>query len=349
MRHVIKLAAATTIVALTACTPTPAGPPEFTWTEQQSGVDLSMRGLAVVDAQTVWVGSPEGTVLRTVDGGDTWTHTQIAGAETLDLRSAHAFDDQHALFITAGAPARLYVTRDGGENFDLVLEDPSEAAFFDTLEFWDDQHGIAFSDPIDGAFHILLTNDGGVTWSLATGLPAPLDGEAGFAASDTSIAVAPGGAAWIGMGGAETARVLHTEDYGSSWTVHDTPMAAGSGGAGIFSLSWSQDRLVAVGGNYTEPDEPRLAAFWSDDRGQTWHIPATGTGGYRSAVTHIPGQVGYLLAVGTNGTDISADGGASWQPVSDAGFNAIRFADDGSVGWAVGSNGTISRIDVSGG
>lgn len=350
MKNMIKMAAATTLAAtLTACSPTPSGPPELSWIEQQSGVDLSLRGLAVVDAQTVWVGSPEGTVLRTTDGGDTWTHSQIPGAEALDLRSVHAFDDQHALFFTAGAPARLYVTRDGGQNYDLVLEDPSDAAFFDSLEFWDAEHGMAFSDPVEGNFHILLTNDGGVTWTLATGLPAPLEGEAGFAASDTSIAVAPGGFAWIGTGGGATARVLHTEDFGASWTVYDTPMAAGSGGAGIFSLSWSQGRLVAVGGNYTEPDEPRLAAFWSDDRGETWRIPATGTGGYRSAVTHLPGQAGYLLAVGTSGTDISIDGGESWQAVSDTGFNAVRFADDGRVGWAVGSNGAISRIEITGG
>ena len=331
-------------LVLMSCSPTSNAPPEFIWIEQDSTVDLSLRGLAVVDSNTVWIGGPEGTVLKTINGGETWTRNSIPGAENLDLRSVHGFDENHALFFTAGSPARLYVTHDGGQNFETVYEDPSETAFFDSLEFWDDQNGIAFSDPVDGQFHILLTSDGGHTWSSAENLPLPLEGEAGFAASDTSIAVAPGGTAWIGTGGAETARMLHTEDWGQTWQAHETPLAAGTGGSGIFSVTYSLDRLISIGGNYTDPDRMDDVAAWSDDRGEIWHTPDIGPSGYRSAVTNIPGHSGYLITVGPNGTDLSTDNAETWERISETGFHAIAFSPDGQAGWAIGSEGRISKI-----
>ncbi len=331
---------------LTACFGVTAAPEQLGWTPQVSGVDLNLRGLAVVDANIVWIGSPQGTVLRTVNGGKTWTHTRIPAAASLDLRSVHAFDDQHALFFTAGSPAQLFVTFDGAQSFKLVYEDVSAAAFFDSLEFWDDQRGLAFSDPVDGQFHILLTSDGGQSWRPVDKVPHPLIGEAGFAASDTSIAVAPGGLAWIGTGGGLTARVLHTLDWGKSWVVYDTPLAAGTREAGVFSVVFNQRYLIAVGGNHTKADEGLLAAAWSFDQGKSWTIPAGGVSGFRSAVAAIPSKAGHLIAVGTNGVDMSYDHGDNWFRSSDTGFNAIAFSSDGTVGWAVGSEGRISQIDV---
>jgi len=333
-------------LVLMSCSPTQNVMPEIVWTPQDSTVDLSLRGLAVVDSDVVWIGGPDGTVLRTINGGETWTASSIQGAENLDLRSVHGFDENHALFFTAGSPAILYVTRDGGRTFESVYEDASSAAFFDTLEFWDDQNGIAFSDPIDGQFHILLTTDGGETWVRAENLPLPFEGEAGFAASDTSIAVAPGGAAWIGTGGAETARILHTEDWGQTWVAHDTPLIAGSGGSGIFSVTFSQDRLIAVGGNYTEVDQTDSVSAWSDDRGESWTIPTVGPSGYRSAVSLIASHNGQLISVGPNGTDFSLDNGENWARISETGFHAIAFSPQGNIGWAVGSDGRISKITI---
>jgi photosystem II stability/assembly factor-like uncharacterized protein len=319
----------------------------ISWAEQQSGTDLSLRGLSLVDASTIWVGAPEGHVLRSLDGGQNWRHTIIPGAELLDLRSVHAFDRERALLFTAGTPAQLYSTDDGGQNYALVYEDPSNEAFFDSLAFWDDQNGIAFSDPVGGAFHILLTQNGGQNWSAADNLPVPLDGEAGFAASDTSIALASAGRVWIGTGGAQIARVLFSGDWGQSWQVFDTPLASGSSGAGIFSLAAANNRLFAVGGNYTDEDVIDGVMAWSDDDGRTWTTPSIGPSGYRSAIAAIPGLAGYLVAVGPNGADLSRDNGESWHRISETGYHAVAFADDGRSGFATGSDGRIAKILVS--
>lgn len=333
--------------ALAACAPQGERSPSFTATQQHSGVGDSLRGLSVVDAQTVWIGAPDGQVLRTVDGGNTWQISHIPGAEGLDLRSAHGFDADRALFFTAGQPARLYLTEDGGETFSTVWEDETGAAFFDALTFWNPLEGLAFSDPVDGGFLVLLTFDGGRSWRRAEGLPEPLEGEAGFAASDTSIAVSNDGCAYIGTGGAQTARILRGCGYGAAWDAVETPLAAGAAGAGVFSLTWTGDRLVAAGGNYEAPDQAEGVLAWSRNHGESWAEPLEPPRGYRSAVAVLPRHPDVLVATGPTGTDISRNGGEIWTPLEALdGHHAIAFAPDGSVGWAVGSDGRITRIEV---
>lgn len=347
MRRAGGAALGIALLTLAACQPTPQQAISIDWATQESGVTSSLRGLAVVDADIAWVGAPDGVVLRTIDGGASWTQSRIGAAAGLDLRSAHGFDADHALFFTAGSPARLFETRDGGASFTLLYEDPSDAAFFDSLAFWDDLHGIAFSDPVDGVFHILLTDDGGQSWTAATDLPEPLEGEAGFAASDTSLALGEDGRVWIGTGGAARARILLSVDYGASWRVVNTPLANGQSGAGIFSVAASGNTLAATGGDYTRPDETGGVAAYSLDGGHVWFEPETPPSGYRSGVTAIPGLGGHFLAVGPNGADLSRDGGRAWSPISEAGYNAVAFATGSSFGWAVGTEGKITRLMVN--
>jgi photosystem II stability/assembly factor-like uncharacterized protein len=341
-------ALAAVMITLAGCQPTqeaaPAQSLDLEWVAQQSGVSSSLRGLAVVNADIAWIGAPDGVVLRTINGGGSWTQSRIEAAAGLDLRSAHGFDADHALFFTAGSPARLFETRDGGASFSLLYEDASADAFFDSLAFWDESRGIAFSDPVDSVFHILLTGDGGQSWTAASELPEPLDGEAGFAASDTSLALGDEGRVWIGTGGGARARILLSEDYGASWRVVNTPLASGQAGAGIFSVAVSGNTLVATGGDYSQPDASQGVAAYSLDGGRVWFEPHNAPTGYRSAVAAIPGAGGYFLAVGPNGADLTGDGGRSWEAISVPGYNAIAFAPGSPSGWAVGSEGKIARL-----
>ena len=95
-------------------------------------------------------------------------------------------------------------------------------------------------DPVDSRFAILTTDDGGVTWrrSPRVLMPLALKGEGAFAASGTCLIVHGERNAWFGTGGAAVSRVFRTTDRGQSWTVHETPIAAGNASAGIFSLAF---------------------------------------------------------------------------------------------------------------
>ncbi len=63
--------------------------------------------------------------------------------------------------------------------------------FYDALDFWNDLEGIAIGDPTEDCMSIIITRDGGNTWTklLCENLPKVKEGEAAFAASDTNIAI----------------------------------------------------------------------------------------------------------------------------------------------------------------
>ncbi len=76
------------------------------------------------------------------------------------------------------------------------------------MTFYDGRHGLAVSDPVNGRFRIIATSDGGRSWRVrpATGMPAALPGEAGFAASGTCLVTA-GHEAYLASGGGAVSRV----------------------------------------------------------------------------------------------------------------------------------------------
>ena len=318
------------------------------WQALPTGSDASLRGLSAVSAEVAWAGGSEGTVLRTVDGGKTWTRHPVPGAEELQFRDIEALDDQQAILMTAGHPARLYRTDDGGASFTLTHESPHEAAFFDGFDFWDAQRGLVMSDPVDGVLLLLLTDDGGRSWQRipAKQLPPTLDGEAGFAASGTNVAVAGSQLAWVGTGG-QAARVFRTQDGGQSWSVSGTPLASGASSKGIFSIAFRDAKHgLALGGDYQDAESSDGNVARSVDGGKTWQtIQGPPPGGHRACVVHLPDHSKTTwLAVGRAGTDLSFDDGESWTPLSKVGFYAADVADDGTV-WAVGDAGRAARLE----
>lgn len=320
------------------------------WTPQESGCEASLRGLCAVNERVCWASGADGTILRTVDGVH-WERCAIPGDESLDWRDIHAFDAETAVVVSAGQPARICRTKDGGASWARAFEHDDEAAFFDGMAFWDEQRGLAFSDPIDGRVAVVVTEDGGRSWrSVEPGaLPLSPEGEAGFAASGSSLRVRGSAEAWIGLGGPHGARVLRTRDGGASWTAARTPVLSETKSTGIYSLAIGpRDRLIAVGGDYTREDLRRANIAVSDDGGASWC--ATGgapPGGYRSCVELLAGRPGpTLVAVGPTGSDVSTDGGDSWRRFSELGFHAVSCAPDGTA-WAAGAGGRLARLDRS--
>ena len=128
------------------------GQPSFRFTPQVTPTTASLRGLSVVSEQVAWASGSAGTVLRTTDGGATWTKRSVPQADSLDFRSLQALSAEEAFVLSAGAPALLYHTIDGGTTWQLRYENRRPGIFFDALAFWDTTHGIAMSDPVNGQF-----------------------------------------------------------------------------------------------------------------------------------------------------------------------------------------------------
>ena len=337
-----------TLRALLLALPFAAPGESMVWTSQESGTDASLRGLCAVSETVCWASGMAGTVLRTTDGQH-WERSTPAGGFGIDLRDIHAFDAERAVVISAGQPARVYLTEDGGESWSLSYEHDDSAAFFDAMDFWDDRRGIAFSDPIDGHLLVITTDDGGRTWRALPSdfLPPSPEGEAGFAASGSCLRVRDTAEAWIGLGGSRGARVFRTTDGGARWQVADTPVLSESGATGIFSLALLPDgRAVAVGGDYTRETLETANCAVTSDEGMSWSAPeGAAPSGYRSCVEVIAGRPGpTLIAVGPSGSDLSTDGGHSWRRFTELGFHTVSCAPDGAT-WASGSKGRIARLE----
>lgn len=318
------------------------------WTAQTSGVAATLRGVSTVSDTVAWASGSGSTVLRTADGGQTWQGLTVT-TERLDFRDVDAIDARTAylLSIGTGPASRIYKTTDAGATWTLQYTNPDPQGFLDAMAFWDATHGIVVGDSVNGAFSILLTADGGKTWTPAppAGLPPALPGEGAFAASGTNVAVHGANDAWFATGAAAKARVLHTRDRGRSWTIADTPLIAGKS-AGAFSVAFRDaNHGVVVGGDYQKEAEALDNLAVTSDGGRTWTpIKTRGLSGFRSVVAYVPGSKMSLVAVGPQGADSSEDDGRTWTPIEGTGFHTFSLSKSGRAGFGAGSKGSIGKL-----
>jgi photosystem II stability/assembly factor-like uncharacterized protein len=319
------------------------------WKVQTSGIDTNLRGVSTKFNEGsegrlhyfVWASGSNGVILRSINDGKTWKRLSVVGGGELDFRGIQAFDAEVAYVMSSGDgdKSRIYKTTDGGKNWKLQYSDKRPGFFLDSLACDSRTHCVALSDPVDGKFLLLRTDDGEHWKELPRDkMPSALPKEGAFAASGTAIALCQGGKIFFGTGG-PAARIFRSENQGASWTVVEIPIFSGSPSSGVFSVvCYGEDHFVAVGGDYKEPNRAQRVASYSDDAGTTWHAAETQPGGYRSAAGSF--SYGDFAAVGPNGTDVSHDEGVHWQATDKLNLNALSF--DGTQGWAVGPRGTIA-------
>ena len=315
------------------------------WIPQQSNTAASLRGLSVVSWRVAWASGSGGTVIHTIDGGATWIADSVPGASKFDLRAIAAFDANTA--VVAATAGRIWRTENGGKSWTLVYENADSAVFLDAVGFWaGTRRGLVVGDPIGGRFFILTSDDSGRSWREAPSESRPLakQGEGAFAASGSSLVMHGTKHAWIGTG-VNVARVFRTVDAGKTWTAATAPLADATPASGVFALSFADGaRGVAVGGAYDQPIQRGRAAAYTTDGGFTWTGATTMPNGFRSGVAFVPLTNGAMVvAVGTNGTDISFDSGRKWIRADTVDYHAVRFAKDGA-GWASGSRGRVARF-----
>ncbi len=339
------------------------------WTKQTIDTKASFRGLSVVSEKIIWASGTGGTVIRTIDGGKNWQVLKVPEADKLDFRDIEAFDENTAyiLSIGDGENSRIYKTIDGGKTWKLQFKNTNPKAFFDALAFWDKNNGMAMSDPVNGAFLLIKTEDG-ENWnldetptvtndsddltddfermgSLIEGgrvfeFPFASEGEAAFAASGTCLITQGENTIFIVSGGAD-ARVFGSYNRGGTWGIANTSFVKGTAGSGIFSIAmYDSKRGVIVGGNYEKPNDITDNLAWTTDGGRTWNL-SKGLNGYRSGVAYIDKKT--IIAVGSSGSDLSNDGGKTWKNLDKENYNAVQAKGKKAI-WAVGAGGLVSKF-----
>ena len=316
----------------------------YTLKELTTGKNTSMRCLSIVSDSVAWVSGSNGHVGKTLNGGKTWHWTQPKGYEKLDFRDIEAFDDLKAIVVNAGSPAYILSTVDGGKSWAAVYKNVDSAIFLDGMAFWDAQQGIIFGDPINNKMQLLRTTDGGLTWQdISINLKKELaKGEAGFAASGTTIRTGAGGKVWIASGGTKS-NIYYSGNYGKTWKVYPLPILQGESSTGPFSIAFNDAKNgLAVGGNYVKDKENKNNVLITKNGGKTWLKPIKQVFGYRSAVEYLTDQI--CFATGSSGTDYTLDGGHTWTNISTQNFNALQKAKKGNLVLLTGNRGNIYQL-----
>ncbi len=263
-----------------------------------------------------------------------------------------AFDDHTACIASAGTPAVILRTNDGGLNWVEVFKHESPAAFFDGLRFWDRLRGIAFSDPVEGRILVVLTNDGGQTWQAIedAGIPRAREMEGGFAASNSSLCVGAAGKVWIGTGGtvSENSRIYSSLNFGRNWTAHVCPIPSAPS-QGVFSITTDAetDLLIAGGGDYRPGAISKFTVAVSKDAGNTWRPAIQPPVEFVSTVCSVRvngGAKPIFVAAGPTGSFLSEDADY-WRQFSKDGFHAVESTPERMV-VAVGSEGRFAKLNL---
>lgn len=264
-------------------------------------VKKGFRGLSVVNEDVIWISGQRGLVGRSINGGKSFVWRRVSTFGKMDFRTLHAFDKKRAMIATAGTPAVILTTHDGGKTWSQRYFSNDSAMFFDGVGFWDNRRGLIFGDPVNGRMVLMWTDCGGEHWKPIPDSLCPklVEGEAAFAASGTTIRTLPGGHVYIATGGAKS-RLWHSRDYGFHWEVFETPILQGKPSQGIFSMAW-KDTLngVIVGGDYLNDSLIGSNIFMTTNGGVSWFAPEGKQQGYFSCVA-MNSLTGQITAVGNN-------------------------------------------------
>lgn len=302
-----------------------------TWTQRASGSTIRLRDVAFNGAGVgVAVGDAANEVLRTTDGGLTWSAVGVSpGFSAVSVAFADAntvvafgtFSDYIRSTdggLTWSSPGfadgatqtnlRVRFGRDGiglavgdfgtilrsvdfGETWDRVAGGRSDASII-ALE---SRAGVALASTLIG--HLQRSSDGGLTWSVVPTAPRDIDAIS-WGDNNTALAVGRFGS------------IHKTTDAGVTWsTVYEDANA-------FFNAGAMATATTAVIAGHTSPSDRSITGFMlrTTNGGQTWSPVSLPTTRWLSTIRFLTPLIG--LAGGGNATLLrTADGGQTWTTV----------------------------------
>ncbi|KAJ4291665.1 hypothetical protein N0V90_009560 [Kalmusia sp. IMI 367209] len=337
-----------------------------------ANVTAGFRGLSVVSDEIVWVSGTSNSVYQTTNGGRTWSDLTITHNETftnetgtypviLDFRDIQAFSAHVAVAMAAGDgtlnETSVWHTEDGGRHW-RKSKTPKDPVFYDSLALENPSHGLLLQDATNattGSLGLLETHDGGKSWKEVTTTGLEAKGQAAFAASGTCIIFVARKWYIVAGGSPEPSRVFRSSD-GRKWRdantslVGDPSVEYGYSGYGYNSVAFRDAKNgIVVGGSFSRsaPASKDNAAY-SHDGGVSW-TSSKSTLLYRSGVSWLPGKKNLAVAVGETGTNLTRNGGVSWEGLTDEHqheFFAVQCIQS-SICWASGRRGAVGRIKIA--
>ncbi|MCX6267575.1 MAG: YCF48-related protein [Bacteroidetes bacterium] len=265
------------------------------------------------DANTGYAVGLEGTIVKTINGGTTWT--VLSSGTTTSLSSVYFTDVSKG--VAVGLGGTILKTTNGGTDWMAVSSGTTN-----------DLNSVCFADLNTGYVAgeggaILKTNNGGINSICFT------DANMGHVVSKDGL-------------------ILKTQDGGMSWTPYSMP----SGMHWLLSVCFP-DVSTGYAVCYVLTGKRTVVqgrVIKTTDGGTTWFDLQAATDGKLNSVYFTDANTGYC--VGDHGTIIkTTDGGAHWATSSSGtAYNLLSVCfTDATKGYAVGDYGTILKTTNGGG
>lgn len=266
-----------------------------------------------------------GLVMRSPDGGLSWTRQTSATDQ--DLWACWITDGGIAMAV--GPYSEPVRSTDGGVTWStMTMSLPLADRTLRDVSLWDDDNGLIVGGATDNKSYVLVTHDGGDTWT-----------ETGAGDDDTIITVcvyATGTqTAYVGC---NPSKVLKTSDGGATWAEQES------------DLPFAIPQIMFVDADHGWALTQRNRYAWTTDGGATW-TPSAPTNDTFWAL-HFADPMHGIGVASTGRIWTSDDGGVTWERshAGWSGWSHVRgvWMRDASHAIIVGTELKIQVTDTGG-
>lgn len=291
------------------------------WSPKAAAVlpaNVNVFDISIVSDQIIWAvcgdWNPNGpfpadvpTVIRSIDGGETWTVKTVAKAKGRYSWDIHAFDANTACIssqdLNTGPGRGIFRTTDGGDTWTETLHDVAGGLW---VHFFDGSEGVCIN-----ARYMARTNDGGQNWNTSF-IPNFQTGEGNIMNNASTSLATVGDNLWFGTW---KGRVFRSVDRGKNWQV----FSSGLGNLAIFLSMDFSDEQNGLALYYFDSAPAAIKLARTTDGGEHW-TPAPNAPVF-SEIAAIPCTktfIGTKFWAQGGGTSYSTDLGATWTTLGDS-------------------------------
>lgn len=229
-----------------------------------NAAEVDWHALASTDSQTLWLGSNQGHIARSEDGGANWDLSHPAGTLELPIAQIKAIDERQAYALTqgSGTNSRLYHTRNGGYSWNRVYRGDGD----ETLRCFDlipDAEAWILGNGLNQSWHVVRSVNGRSWLASRSGFNRNLQpGEGAFNQSASCVRYAND--TWaMGSAYGEIARLMVKSTNALRFSVIDTPIEGASAAVtAVFPLA-NRD-IVFTGGDLEAEDASAVIYRWRE-------------------------------------------------------------------------------------
>lgn len=247
-------------------------------------------GLAAIDPRTVIAVRTGGQVMRSTNGGVTWTWTDINGGATTDLRRVRFVNSTTGWIV--GADRQIYKSTDSGANWSAQTSSMVDA--------WRDLYDISCVDTnvcyiVGEGGKAEKTIDGGANWTqVTTGTANHLNS---VFALDANTVVAVG----------NSGTILRTTDGGANWSSMSSSPSIGANH--IYSVVFVNSTTGWFGGASGK-------LYKTTDGGVNWAELTSGTAAQINEVAATSTNHVWFSTASSYQIHYSTNGGAAWTGIN---------------------------------